>query len=78
MNELILTEVSKKRVVYEYKPNGEGEPGEIVYNLEAGKVEVSKNAGDDESGYFARRAVTRVSEYVGKKNLPMQAIQAWY
>jgi hypothetical protein len=78
MNELILKEFSSQKVVYQYLPEGKGEPGEIVYVFGRGNAEVVETASDDEFGSYAHKALNRVSEYINKNNLPMRAIQAWY
>jgi len=65
-------------IVYLYKPNGKGIPGEILYDLKTDEIVILANAPDDDTGYFARKAERKVKECVGRKNLPMQCIQAWY
>lgn len=78
MNELILKEMNFDHIVYLYRPNGKGNPGEIKYDLKTNEIHVISNAPDDDTGYFAHKAEKKVKECVNKKNLPMQCIQAWY
>ena len=78
MNELILKEMNSERVVYFYKPDSKGTPGEIIYILGTGEVFVFARASEDENGRYAHKASKRVSQYIEEKNLPMRDIQAWY
>jgi hypothetical protein len=78
LNELILKEVNLERVVYQYLPEGRGTPGEIEADRATGDVKVLERATEDDSGRYAHNAARRITEYMQKKNLPMQAIQAWY
>ena len=78
MNELELKEMNSERVVYSYKPDGKGTPGEIIYILGTGEIAVSARASGDEHGRYAHRAGKRVSLYIEEKSLPMRDIQAWY
>ena len=78
MNELILKEMSLEHIVYLYKPNGKGTPGEIKYDLKTDEIVIVMNASDDDTGYFAHKAESKVKDCVRRKNLPMQCIQAWY
>ena len=78
MNELILKEMNSERIVYFYKPDGKGAPGEIIYDLGVGEVSVASRAAGDENGRYAHKAGRRVCTYIEEKNLPMRDIQAWY
>ena len=78
MNELILKEMNFEYIVYLYKPNGEGEPGEIIYDRKNNETHIMEKAPADETGYFARKAERKVKECVEKNNLPIKCIQAWY
>ena len=78
MNELILKEMNSERVVYSYKPDGKGTPGEIIYDFGTGEVAVSARASEDEYGRYAHKGGKRISVYIKEKNLPMRDIQAWY
>ena len=78
MNELILKEMNSERVVYSYRPDAKGTPGEIVFVFGTGEVVVAARASEDEHGRYAHKAGKRVSLYIEEKNLPMRDIQAWY
>jgi len=78
MNKLKLIEYNAKHVVYQYIPEDKGDPGEIVFDLLTGEAMVNKRAQNDEFGKYGHNATRRVAEYVEKKNLPIDAIQAWY
>lgn len=78
MNELKLVLFDAAKVVYQYTPEGEGEPGEIVYSMETDDCTVSKRASNDESGRYGYNATRRVVEYIQKKNLPLAPVQAWH
>ena len=78
MNKLKLVEYNLDHVVYEYIPEDKGEPGEILFNIITGVATVSKRAQNDEFGRYGHNATRRIAEYVENKNLPMDAIQAWY
>jgi hypothetical protein len=78
MNKLKLLEYKPDRVMYQYTPEDKGEPGEIVCDLLTGETVVSKRAQNDETGRYGHNATRRVAEYARKKNLPMDATQAWY
>ncbi|MDR1736169.1 MAG: hypothetical protein LBR85_04780 [Oscillospiraceae bacterium] len=78
MNRLKLIEYDPVQVVYQYVPEGQGEPGEVVFDFLTGAATVKKRAQNDEFGKYGHKATRRISEYVEKKNLPMDAIQAWY
>ncbi len=78
MNKLRLVEFSMDRVVYEYIPEDKGEPGEILFNIITGEATVRKRAQNDEFGRYGHNATRRVAEYMENKNLPLDAIQAWY
>jgi hypothetical protein len=78
MNKLKLLEYNLDRVTYQYVPEDKGEPGEIACDVLTGKAAVVKRAQNDETGRYGHNATRRVAEYVKKKNLPMDAVQAWY
>ena len=77
MNKLELLEMNRDRIVYAYQPDGEGDPGEIVYLFADGKATVLYTAPEDTNGSYAFKACKRVEECVKKKNLPMNFVQAW-
>ena len=78
MNELVLKEMNWDYIIYQYKPNGKGDSGEIVYDLKTDEIIKVSNAPDDETGYYARKAELKVKDCIKRKVLPMQCIQAWY
>ena len=78
MNKLLLVEYNANHVIYQYTPEDSGEPGEVVFDVAIGEAVVRKRAQNDAYGKYGHNAAKRVSEYVAKKNLPMDAIQAWY
>ena len=77
MNELVLIEFNSERIVYQYTPEGKGAPGRIAICLSTGEAVIEERAQNDEFGRYGHNAMRRVNEYVAKKNLPMNAIQAW-
>jgi len=78
MNKLVLKEFTKERVVYLYRPEDQGEWGEIVYLFADDKAKISKQPEDDIIGRYGYKAVRKVEEVVKKKNLPLEFTQAWY
>ncbi len=78
MNKLKLIEFGPKQVVYQYVPEDKGEPGEVTFDFLTGAATVKKRAQNDRFGKYGHNASRRISEYVEKKNLPMDAVQAWY
>ena len=78
MNELTLKEMNAEKVVYLYKPNGKGAPGEIVYSFDTKEAKVNEKSSDDDTGYFAHKATKKIAEYVSREILPLKATQAWY
>jgi hypothetical protein len=78
MNKLRLIEYNAERVIYQYTPEDKGDPGEVVFDILAGKATVKKRASNDEFGRYGHNATRRVAEYIENKNLPIDAIQAWY
>ena len=78
MNELKLLLSNEEHIVYQYTPESKGEPGKITVNRITGDVFLSVRAEQDGSGRYGQYAVKRVKEYVAKKNLPIDAVQAWY
>ena len=77
MNELRLKEFNDERIVYLYQPEGRGECGEIVYFFSEAKAKIMKRA-EEESDWYAYKAVFKIEECVQKNNLPIKFIQAWY
>ena len=78
MNRLKLIEYNTQHGIYQYTPEGKGEPGEVVFNVLTGEVSVKKRAQNDEFGKYGHNATRRIAEYIEKKNLPIDATQAWY
>ena len=78
MNELILKEMNLDYIVYLYKPEGKGTPGEIMYDLKKGEAITLSKSPEDEFGSYAYKAGKKVKECVKENNLPMKFIQAWY
>ena len=77
MNKLILREFNLEYVLYEYQPEGRGECGEVIYCFDDKMAQIVKRAGEN-SAWHDDKAVLKVEEFVDKKNLPMEFIQAWY
>lgn len=66
-------------ILYEYQPEGKGEKGVISYNKKNGDFHIEKPAEEDNnSGYYARMAQSKIANIVDKKSLPMECVQAWY
>ena len=78
MNELILKEYNNDRVVYQYLPEGKGNPGEIEYNIKAQEATILSRASGDQHGRYGHNATQKIKEYVKREILPLTAIQAWY
>ena len=78
MNELTLMEYNPERVVYQYLPEGKGEPGEVEYNIATRESTVKTRASDDQYGRYGHFASRKVKEYVGEDYLPIRAYQAWH
>ena len=71
-------EYNANHIVYQYIPEDSGEPGEGVFDAVTGEISVKKLAQNDAFGRYGYRATKREAEYIEKKNLPVDAIQAWY
>jgi hypothetical protein len=78
MNELVLKEMNENRIIYLYHPNGEDIFGEIEYLFSEKQARINKKADNDETGYFAYKATSKIEECVYKNNLPLRFTQAWY
>jgi hypothetical protein len=78
MNKLILQEMNSTQIVYLYIPEDRGESGVIIYDRNTQNAEVVTRASDDTTGSYAHKARKKVIEFISKKNLPMEAVQAWY
>jgi len=77
MNRLKLKEYNNSHIVYLYQPEGKGEYGEIIYDFTDNEAKIIKKA-EDESDWYANKAIVKVEECVKNKNLPMEFTQAWY
>ncbi len=77
MNELKLKEYNSKYLIYMYFPEGEGEPGEIVYDMESKEIVVVTRASNDKTGYYGRKASCKIEEFIEKNGLPIKYCQAW-
>ena len=77
MNILTLKFFGDNIILYEYQPEGKGEKGVISYNKKNGDLSIEKLAQEDD-GYYARMAQSKIANIVSKKNLPMECVQAWY
>ena len=74
MNLLKLERVDQGSVWYLYQPEGKGEFGEVVFHFASAAPTVAKAAPQD----TGIKAAAKVAEFVEKKNLPMEYVQAWY
>ena len=78
MNLLKLERVDQGSVWYLYQPEGKGEFGEVVFHFASAAPTVAKAAPQDAASRYGIKAAAKVAEFVEKKNLPMEYIQAWY
>ena len=79
MNVMKLKEVNERNIVYFYQPEGEGDFGEILYEISLCEARIVKRAEKDEGGFsYGEKAVRKVGEFVAKNNLPINYTQAWY
>ena len=78
MNELKLKEYNGERVVYFYIPEGDGNPGEVVYDIKTKEASVTARAANDTHGRYGHNAARKIKEYIGREILPINATQAWY
>jgi len=70
--------MNREKIIYLYRPEKEGEYGEILYSFIDDVATTIKKAEKDMYGKYGYMAEKKVKECVDKKNLPMQCIQAWY
>ena len=77
MNKLILKEYNDERIIYQYLPEDDGEPGEVVYDVRAKEASVIMRASKDLYGRYGHNASRKIEEYVGEDYLPINAYQAW-
>ena len=78
MNELILKEYLADRVVYQYLPEGNGEPGEVACDIRTQEAFVIIRAPEDQYGQYGDKALDKIKEYIKEDYLPIHAYQAWY
>ena len=78
MNLLKLERVYQGSVWYLYQPEGKGEFGEVVFHFASAAPTVAKAAPQDASSRYGIKTAAKVAEFVEKKNLPMEYVQAWY
>ena len=79
MNILTLKFFDDNTILYEYQPEGKGKKGIIAYDKVNGNFRVEEAAEEDNnSGYYARMAQSKLENIINKKNLPMECVQAWY
>ena len=78
MNFLKLERMDSREVRYLYQPEGKGDFGEIVYHFGSAVPTIIRVASQDVGTRYASKAAAKVSEFVMKKNLPMEYTQAWY
>jgi hypothetical protein len=78
MNRLVLKKFDNSEVIYSYYPEGGELHGEVLYDFSKGDTFILQKAENDDTGYFARKALLKLKERIVKKNLPMDFIQAWY
>jgi len=77
MNKLTLKEYNTERVVYNYLPEDDGEPGVVAYDVKTQEITVISRASRDLHGRYAHNALRKIKEYIGEDYLPIKAIQAW-
>jgi len=77
MNELTLEEYNAERVVYQYLPEGAGDPGKVIYDIKTKEASVVIRASKDLYGKYGHNASRKVKEYIGDDYLPIHAYQAW-
>ena len=78
MNELSLKEVTQEHVIYSYRPEGRGMPGEIRMNFSDEEATLVSRSHPDNSNYYAFKAIDAVEKRVREKNYPLEFTQAWY
>jgi len=79
LNTLKLKEVKQGNIVYLYRPEDKGEPGEIHMRIgDEQAVVVLRAANDNSAEHYGFKAAKAVKKCVEKKNLPLEFINAWY
>ena len=77
MNKFTLKEFNDEHIIYLYQPEGRGECGEVAYVFADEDAKITKRA-EEQSDWYAHKAILKVKECVKKNNLPIKFIQAWY
>jgi hypothetical protein len=77
MNEMVLKEVNNQHIIYLYKPEGRGDPGEIEYSFESKEAKLKRLASEN-SPYYYNHAILAVEKCVKKNNLPITFMNAWH
>jgi len=78
LNILELKEATQAHVVYRYRPEGNGEYGEIRMNISDMNSVVVSRSSEDYLGHYAFKAVKAVEECVKERSFPLEFTQAWY
>ncbi|MEG0896492.1 MAG: hypothetical protein RSC73_00925 [Ruthenibacterium sp.] len=79
MNVLKLEKADKEQVIYSYQPEGMGDLGEISFSFASNSAQVIKKSQQDtQNNRYANKAMQKISDFIMKKNLPLEYTQAWY
>ena len=78
MNELELKEMNQEQIVYRYKPEGEGDFGEVTYVFKDKQAVLTKKSSADATGQYGNKAILKIEKCVDNNNLPLRFTQAWY
>lgn len=78
MLKLILMEQNAGMAIYNYYPEGEGEPGSISIDKKNGKIDVLHVPKNDEFGRYKIHAIRKISEYFDKQVFREEDVVAWY
>lgn len=79
MVKLRLLELTDKKVLYEYYPEGNKEhPGIVGLDLETKERLFIKESEDDFDWMYAHYALTRVEAYAASGHFKEEGMQAWY
>ena len=78
MNTLKLKEANQNYVVYQYRPEDKGVPGEVRMNVGEDKAFIALRAEKDSSTeHYGFKAAKAVKECVEERQLPFEFINAW-
>jgi hypothetical protein len=79
MNILKLKEYSAGRLVYEYQPEGQGESGEVFFDIPKNEGKLLKRAAEDNpAALYGQKGLLKLEELIQKNNIPLQCTHAWY